>query len=133
MALRWAATAAVMCLLSACAPSTGDVSVDLDEYTLEVEPASAEPGRVTFEAANVGKIEHELAVLRTALEADDLPVSDGEVQTSARGLTLAGRTGRIRSGRSTTLGVTLRPGAYVLICNVPAHYQSGMRAGFRVS
>ena len=133
MAPRWVTTAAVMCLLFACAPSTGDVSVDLDEYTLEVDPASAEPGRVRFEAGNVGKIEHELAVLRTALAADDLPVKDGEVQTSTEGLALAGKTGRIRSGQSVTLGVTLRPGAYVLICNVPAHYQSGMRAGFGVS
>ena len=133
MALRWVATAAVMCLLTACAPSRGDVSVVLDEYTLEASPTTSEPGRVTFDAGNVGKIEHELAVLRTALGPGDLPVKDGEVQTSARGLTLAGKTGRIRSGRSSILAVTLQPGAYVLICNVPAHYQSGMHAGFRVS
>lgn len=133
MALRWAVTAAVMSLLFGCAPSTGDVPVDLEEYSLDVGSASAASGRVTFNTRNVGQIEHELVVLRTTLNEDKLPVRDGEVQTSARGLTVAGKTGRIRSGRSETLAVTLRAGAYVLICNVPAHYQSGMRARFRVS
>jgi uncharacterized cupredoxin-like copper-binding protein len=28
--------------------------------------------------------------------------------------------------------VLLKPGAYVMICNIPGHYQSGMHAPFRV-
>ncbi len=133
MGIRGAAAAVLMTLAIACAPSTGGVSVDLDEYTLDVGSAAAESGRVTFNARNVGRIEHELVVLSTTLEPDKLPVKDGEVQLSAPGSFVAGKTGRIQSGRSATLGVTLRTGSYVLICNVPAHYQSGMRAGLRVS
>lgn len=107
--------------------------MELDEYTLELGSTSAEAGRVTFDARNVGTIEHELVVLRTSLAADKLPVKDGEVQTSARRLTVAGKTARIKAAGTAPLRVTLEPGSYVLICNVPAHYQSGMRTRFRVS
>lgn len=128
----WAAIAAAT-LAGACASPSDGVTVTLDEYTLEAGAATAPAGRIALAARNVGKIEHELAVVRTDKGPDDLPVKDGEVQTDAEGLELVAGTGRIKAGASQTLEVTLQPGSYVLICNIPAHYQTGMRAPLGVS
>lgn len=100
----------------------------MDEYSIR-SPASTESGSIEFTAHNVGQIEHEFVVLRTDRDPDDLPVKDAEVQV--RALTLVGKTPRIPAGESRVLTANLRPGPYVLICNVPGHYLSGMRAGFR--
>ncbi len=46
-----------------------------------------------------------------------------------------GRKGRIAKfgpGQTRRLILTLRPGKYVLICNLPAHYKAGQFASFRV-
>jgi len=126
----WVAVALISCLAPACA-SNRSTRVTLDEYSVEA-PADAESGRVTFDARNVGEIEHELVVLRTALRPDRLPVNDAEVQTGAPALDLVRKTSRIKSGDSRRLIVRLSPGPYVLICNVPGHYLSGMRASLRV-
>lgn len=128
----WAAIAAAT-LVGACASTSDGITVTLDEYTLEAGAATAPAGRIAFAARNVGKIEHELAVIKTDRGPDDLPVKDGEVQTDTQGLDLVAGTGRIKAGASQALEVTLRPGSYVLLCNIPAHYQTGMRAPFRVS
>ena len=37
-----------------------------------------------------------------------------------------GDTGDLQPGASYTLDVTLTPGCYLLICNVPGHYAAGM-------
>lgn len=132
MRRMWAA-GVIVCLLGSCAPPSDGISVVLDEYTVDAGKTTAGPGEVTFEAGNVGQIEHELVVLRTDSDPEDLPVKDGRVQTDARGIELVGNTDRIKAGGSQVLEVALTPGAYVLICNVPAHYQTGMRAPFRVS
>lgn len=114
-----------------CAPD-GGVEVRLDEYVVEVRP-ELPSGETMFSARNVGRIEHELLVLRTDLDPDDLPVEDGEAQTGAGGIEVLDRTDRIQPGAQASLTVRLRPGPYVIICNIPGHYQSGMRTGVQVS
>lgn len=111
---------------------SGGVAVTLDEYSVRVEPET-KAGLVEFKVRNVGQIEHELDVLRTDLDPDGLPVKDAEVRVRSAGITLVTKTGRIRAGDSAELSLLLRPGRYVLICNVPGHYQSGMRTALRVS
>lgn len=39
----------------------------------------------------------------------------------------------IEAGATTSLAVDLEPGAYVIICNVPGHYDSGMHVALTVS
>ncbi len=42
-------------------------------------------------------------------------------------------TDDIRPGASVRKTVSLRPGAYEMICNQPGHYAQGMRADFTVN
>jgi uncharacterized cupredoxin-like copper-binding protein len=126
---RIVAGVAAALLLWSCA-SSGGTSVEMDEYSVRA-PDEIPSGEVRFEVHNLGAIEHELEVLRTGLDPDDLPVKDAEVRVGAKGLETVGKTGRMRSGAAAELAVRLRRGDYVLICNVPGHYQSGMRTGLR--
>jgi uncharacterized cupredoxin-like copper-binding protein len=86
-------------------------------------------GRVTFTVANRGKLVHEMVVIRTN-------TAPGRLSTDKRGLAsekgAVGETGDVKAGATKTITLTLRKGAYALICNLPGHYKGGMYAGLRV-
>ncbi|HYZ92357.1 MAG TPA: hypothetical protein VFA34_08180 [Actinomycetota bacterium] len=130
MKARLPVAVALLVLLASACSSDGGVHVRLKEYSIE-GPAGAPGGPVTFRIDNDGRIDHEFDVIRTDRLPQDLPVKDASVQTGAPGVELVGKTARIKAGSSATLVVRLRAGAYVFICNVPGHYQSGMRTAFQ--
>ena len=119
---------------SAAAPGGGGTTVTaaLSEFKIELGAASAPTGSVTFEAKNVGTTVHEFIVFKTDLAADKLPLAaDGTaVDEKGTGLTAVDGVKDIAAGATKSLRVTLPAGHYVLICNLPAHYTSGMRAEF---
>ena len=39
----------------------------------------------------------------------------------------------VQPGESTTLVLTLEPGSYVLLCNLPKHFERGMATEFQVT
>ena len=43
-----------------------------------------------------------------------------------------GEVGDLKAGASGSTSVTLAPGHYVVICNLPGHYASGMHADLTV-
>lgn len=89
--------------------------------------ASARAGTVTFTVRNVAGAEHELVVLRTSRRAARLPVRNGRASE-------AGKVGEVEVAghRTRTLRLRLGKGHYALICNIPGHYQAGMRKDFTV-
>ena len=110
----------------------GTVRVALDEFEVVPKPSSVDAGQVRFEQTNPGTIDHELVVIKTDLAPDELPLRAAEVDLKAPTLEVAARDERLRPGAKRTLRTRLRTGRYVLICNVPGHYQSGMRVRFEV-
>lgn len=110
---------------------------DLDATTMALtsDPTSVAAGKVTFEVTNNGYKQHELAVFKTDLAVEDLPTNDAgsEVLEGADGMTLIGRTGRIKPGETASLTVTLEAGDYALVCNIKGHYDLGMSSAFTVS
>jgi uncharacterized cupredoxin-like copper-binding protein len=85
--------------------------------------------RVTFVVKNSGEFKHELVVIKTSRRASKLPVSGKEA--SEKGA--VGEVEDVAAGKSKKLTLNLKKGHYVLICNVPGHYKSGMHADFTVS
>ena len=109
-------------------PAAAAVAVELGEWFVTSDPSSVSAGEVTFAAENVGAIEHELIVLKTDLAADALVVDEaasgtflGEIEPDELG-----------PGQSASMTLDLALGSYVLFCNTPAHYQTGMRTAFQV-
>jgi uncharacterized cupredoxin-like copper-binding protein/mono/diheme cytochrome c family protein len=106
------------------------IGVTLSEFKVTPASTSTAAGDVTFNVSNQGAVAHELVVIKTDLAADALPQKTGAVDEAA--VNVAKKTANIASKKSENLSVTLTPGKYVLICNVPGHYQAGMHAEFTV-
>jgi uncharacterized cupredoxin-like copper-binding protein len=98
------------------------------EFKIGAATTSVKAGTVTFSVKNIGHLNHEFVVDKTSLKASKLKVK-GNVAV------LTGVVGKIKPfkpGVTKTLTLTLKPGHYVLLCNVPAHYQAGQRLDFTV-
>jgi uncharacterized cupredoxin-like copper-binding protein len=106
------------------------VTVKLIDYTVVPSARSTTSGRVTFVVHNADGVPHNLVVLRTSIAPRSLPVT-GE-HGRARETGRQGGTAFLDDEQTVRLTLTLRAGRYLLICNVPGHYQRGMVVAFRV-
>jgi uncharacterized cupredoxin-like copper-binding protein len=108
------------------------VTVTLREWAVEPSQTEMGAGEVTFEVSNAGDLPHNFVVFRTDLAADELPVEDAQVvETDA--VEEAGRIDEFDPGSTESVTLELDAGSYVLVCNLPGHYEQGMRAAFSVS
>lgn len=109
-----------------------DVAAGLSEFKIDLATETAPGGEVSFDLTNNGTTTHEFVVFKTDLAADKLPLSeDGtEVDEEGEGITAVDEVEDIEPGATANLTVDLPPGHYVVICNLPAHYGSGMHAEF---
>ena len=105
------------------------VNVTLKEFKLLPSPKTAGAGRVLFVAKNVGKVRHEMVVIRTNLAPSKLPVTNG--RASEKGT--VGEIGDVDPGKTRSKTLVLKAGKYVLICNLKGHHQAGQYAGFTVN
>jgi uncharacterized cupredoxin-like copper-binding protein len=113
----------------------GVVAVSLSEMELLVSSDTAPAGEVAFEVKNAGDLPHELVIVRTEVDAAELPVEDVKVVEDE--LDVVARTDHLPAGGAATLTAQLDAGHYVLICNLSGHYEAsqfgpGMRANFEV-
>ncbi len=109
--------------------SSQTVPVILEEWRIRV-PEHVPAGIVTFEVHNAGLIPHELSVFRTDLGADAIPVVGGRADVSVPEATAS--SGELPPGGLATLVLDLEPGHYVLLSNLPAQYEAGMRTSITV-
>lgn len=132
--LAMLALLAVACGAPATPPPMGEtVVVELDEWNVRPHKATVSAGGVTFEARNVGTIPHELVVLKTDLAADALVVEGAVVNEDASGEEIGEiEEDELGPGQSASATFDLTSGKYVLFCNIPGHYQSGMFAALEV-
>lgn len=114
---------------------TGDVRVTLNSFTIEPEPATVAAGEVAFCVENIGPVIHELKIVRAAdFEIKKLPIaSPGNIAVDEEKVDVVGAVqGFVQTEPVQSLTVNLEAGAYFLICNIPSHYQLGMRTPFTV-
>jgi uncharacterized cupredoxin-like copper-binding protein len=102
------------------------VAVTLAEYEIRPAVTTLSAGEVTFAIENVGATVHEMVVVRTDVAIADMSVEGGVTNEEAQGMTPIGEVEDVESGESTDLVLTLEPGRYVLLCNLPRHFEQGM-------
>jgi uncharacterized cupredoxin-like copper-binding protein len=108
---------------------------------LRATPAGAKAGQVSFAVANIGWRTHEFVILPLASGAtagQRAPGSGGKVDEAgslgeASASCAAGTGNGISSGAVGWTTVTLPPGRYELLCNLPNHYADGMWQEFDIS
>ena len=111
----------------AAAPSSGPVKVNLDEWKVAPSATSLAAGKVKITAANDGKTTHEMVVLRTDKPAASLGKGSRVSESGS-----VGEISDLKAGASASKTFDLKPGHYVLICNLPGHYSAGMRTDLTV-
>jgi len=109
----------------------GDVAVTLTDVSLTAEPGTFGSGDITFGIQNEGPSAHEFAIIRSDEQPGELPVDNGLIPEGQ--IDLVDEAEDIAPRTSTTLSVNLAAGSYVLVCNLPDHYEAGMYSGFTVA
>jgi uncharacterized cupredoxin-like copper-binding protein len=123
------------------------VAVELGEkgakFFITTDKATVPAGQTTFVIDNVGTMHHEFAIFKTDLAADALPVdAEGKVDEDKAGLleeavyatpVRGDPDHRIRDGRGANFTIDLKPGKYVLLCNLTGHYKAGQYISFTVT
>ncbi|MEV5733819.1 sulfocyanin-like copper-binding protein [Streptomyces sp. NPDC052292] len=108
---------------------------------LVARPTTVPAGRTTVRVFNAGTVTHEVVVLPLApgrAVGERAVGSDGRVsEAGSRGeasRTCGSGAGEgIAPGAAAWTTVTLRPGRYELVCNIPGHYAAGMYAELDVT
>ena len=114
--------------------ASGGVGATEKDFSIALDPSTASAGSVTFNIDNQGPATHEFVVFKTDLAPDALPTaSDGTVDEEGKGVQHIDEVEDIAAGSTQTLTTDLKPGSYVVICNLPGHYQQGMHAPLTVS
>jgi uncharacterized cupredoxin-like copper-binding protein len=109
---------------------------DLSKATMGIKatPASAPAGIVSFKVTNTSEdTVHEMIVMYLADPAQPLPYIDGDKRVDEDKAGDKGEVSELDPGKSGTLTVALKPGKYLLICNVPGHFAAGMWTTFEVT
>lgn len=108
---------------------------DMSKATMGIKaaPAAVPAGEVTFKVTNISKDEeHEMIVMYLADPGKPLPYIQNENRVDEDKAGDKGEVSELEPGASGALTVNLKPGHYLLICNVPGHYVSGMWTTFTV-
>jgi uncharacterized cupredoxin-like copper-binding protein len=103
------------------------VAVQVDEFSVFPGTQGAPRGKVRFVVTNIGTVEHDFVVLKTAKPAGSLLKGKEADESGA-----VGEIDGVPAGQARTLNLVLKPGHYSLICNLPGHYRTGQFADFYV-
>ena len=109
------------------------VQVTIQNNGMTASPSSAPAGEINFVVSNAGSMDHEFVIIKTDLAVDALPVVGGQVDENGAGVQFIDEIEPFAPGTEQTISVNLASGAYVLICNLPGHYQMGVRTAFVVT
>ena len=94
---------------------------------IDVDQASVPAGKVTFNVANVSKeTVHEMLVSPIAGPDVTLPFIANENRVNEEAWGDLGEVSELDPGKAGSLTLDLKPGLYVLFCNVPGHFTAGM-------
>ncbi len=117
---------------SSDADTGATIGATVKDFGIAIDPTEVAGGEVTFSISNEGPSAHEFVVIESDDAPGDLPVENGEVTEDD--LNVIGEAEDIApSTTADPLTLTLPEGQYVIICNLPGHYEQGMYTGLKVS
>ena len=94
---------------------------------IDVAPRTIPAGEVTFEVTNASKdMVHEMVISPVRDESQPLPYDKSALKVDEDAAGHLGEVSELEPGKSGALRLTLKPGKYILYCNIPGHYALGM-------
>lgn len=125
------------------------VNVELNSFYLRSDVSTVSAGKVTFKATNKDVVTHEMLVVKVSDDVTKTTSGKGALKQNneaqvikfASDLVYDGAISRlieekfnklgevpdIGGGTSGEVALDLTPGTYLLLCNLVAHFKSGMR------
>ena len=95
---------------------------------------SMKAGDITFEATNTSRVMvHEMLVIPMADAEKEVPYNKNEMRIDEDAAGAIGEVSELEPGMSGKLTLRLKPGIYMLVCNIPGHYILGMWTHFKVT
>ncbi|MEA2496433.1 MAG: hypothetical protein QOJ29_4344 [Thermoleophilaceae bacterium] len=111
---------------AAAAAVPGSVSVKLGEMFVRPDVTQGAAGKVTFHVQNTGKLIHEMIVGRPPIKG---PLATGKMSEA----TSVGEVAVLKPGTAGSVKLSLKPGTYILYCNIPGHFAAGQHVAFTVT
>lgn len=109
----------------------GDMATATMGIKLSAESAAA--GEITFTATNTSKDTiHEMVLTPVTSPDEILPYDETMQKVDEDAAGHLGEVAELEPGTSGSLTLTVKPGTYILYCNIPGHYASGMWTLFTV-
>jgi uncharacterized cupredoxin-like copper-binding protein len=132
------ATGLLVVSAAACSGNGGgedvDLQIDLADFSIQLSTDTLHAGDLTLAASNAGPTTHEFEVFSMPADTnlDELEIVNDVADVDAAGMTVVDEVEDIVAGTTAELNVSLEPGTYAVICNLPGHYAQGMHASFTV-
>ena len=105
-------------------PST---NASIKDMMIKTDAKEVRAGRVIFQVSNDSKdLVHEMIVVSVANPLAPLPYDRADNRVDESKIDDLGEAPDLKPGEKKTLQLTLKPGNYILMCNQPDHYKSGM-------
>ena len=105
---------------------------DNGKMGIYVSATNIQAGEVVFDVTNAATsaVEHEMLVVlltpKQLTNPKSLPMRKDSSRFDEDAVKDYGEVSELKPGESGSLTLTLRPGHYMLVCNVEGHYQAGM-------
>jgi uncharacterized cupredoxin-like copper-binding protein len=109
------------------------LSIKLSNFRMTPALNVAPAGRVTISARNVGTVEHELIVARVDSDSENLAAKGDRVDEDGLGARVLGEISELKPTAAGAKTFDLKPGNYILFCNLPGHFKLGMFGRLSVS
>lgn len=105
----------------------GKMAMPMDMMGIEIDTAEVPAGRISFEVVNASEaMIHEMVISPVTSADAVLPYIADENKVDEDAAGHLGEVAELDLGKSGTLAIDLKPGLYVLYCNIPGHYIGGM-------
>lgn len=119
---------------SSSAANGSRIDVTMHDFGIKVSRRSVPAGTVVLRVTNRGPSTHEINVDRTRYAAGKIPLQrDGlTAAENAKGLHRIDSIEQLNLHQTADLTLELKPGRYVLWCNLEGHYLGGMHQTFDV-
>ena len=102
--------------------------------SVRADKTTAKAGSVTFEVTNWSRsVIHEMVVIAVDSPDAPLPYDFSKQIVPEDQVKMLGETNELQPNASKAVELTLTPGTYLLVCNVPGHYAAGMVLPFTVA
>ena len=104
-------------------------SIKMGEFYFKPANGAVKAGKTVITAPNEGSAEHEMVLFRTNMNPAKLPTEkDGSVDEEKMDKIAesGGEIADVEGGESKSATFDLKPGKYVMFCNLPGHYAAGM-------